>query len=188
MSFLTIQDIEKIIAHDPGVREKYALKEFTHFLETGTHTGKTILLLASRFKKLITIEISEYYFNLSSNEFKNCHLENIEPYLGDSSVLLWDIIKNIDANFIYWLDGHWSSGDTGRGKKDCPLIEEITAISKRNRDEIIIIDDCSMFGTKINEDWLGITQENILKIFRPTQIFKHFSLNNRFCIFTRCTD
>jgi hypothetical protein len=74
------------------------------------------------------------------------------------------------------LDGHWSSGDTAKGEKDCPLIEECKSIDllyKSNKG-IILIDDYRLFGTNIDQDWSSITTENILKCFNNFNIIQNF--------------
>lgn len=89
-------------------------------------------------------------------------------HLGDSSNILISLLPQVDNPAILFLDGHWSSGDTGRDDKDCPLIEEIKAINDNFKYEaVIIIDDCRLFGKgprdkTCNEDWSGINKNTIL--------------------------
>lgn len=72
----------------------------------------------------------------------------------------------------FFLDGHWSSGDTGRSAKDCPLVEEITHINNLFQNEaIIIIDDVRLFGLdassgKLGEDWSKINKNELLSIIQ----------------------
>jgi hypothetical protein len=89
------------------------------------------------------------------------------------------LLPTIDNKCIFFLDGHWSSGDTGRGEKDCPLNEEITHINNLFEHEaIIIIDDFRLFGLdsssgKLNEDWSDINKDKLLHILnsRITQVY-----------------
>ena len=85
--------------------------------------------------------------------------------LGDSAIVLKDIIDELNDKTIFFLDGHYSSGDTGKGFKDVPLIEELTLIEKFYIfDTLIIIDDLRLFGTNFTEDWSEISKEKLTSI------------------------
>lgn len=136
--------------------------KFPIFIETGTFHGTTILTMEPYFSKLYTIEYSEKYYNLSKSKYTG---DKIDFILGDSSVVFETLLPTIQENCIFFLDGHYSSMDTGKSEKDCPLLEEITHINNLYKHEaIIIIDDYRLFGTKNNEDWSDITKVNIIKI------------------------
>ena len=81
--------------------------------------------------------------------------------------MLKQILNELNDSVFFWLDGHWSGGDTAQGKLDCPLIEEISIINDTCTSKCIIaIDDVRLFGTNINEDWSNITRDNILHIVK----------------------
>lgn len=183
MSSLNINQLKQILNSNKDVVEKYKAQPFDYFVETGTHIGTTVIALHPYFKYIKTIEISEHYYNYAKNMIESYGISNIEQHLGDSTKELARIIDSIDQNIIYFLDGHFSSGDTGKGEKDCPLLEELEIISKRDKNDIIIIDDYRLFGTNITEDWSQISINAILKKFKPDQVFSYFVLNDRLCIF-----
>lgn len=137
------------------------------FIETGTYLGETVEELQPYFIKIHTIEVSEYYFNRYKNEHAN--YENVIRHLGDSSKELPKIIEKLTQydKCIFWLDGHFSSGQTSKGEKDCPLIEECMGINEfyKSNESLILIDDYSLFGTEHLHDWKDITYDNILKCF-----------------------
>jgi len=99
---------------------------------------------------------------IAKNKYKG---KKIEFILGDSSIVLEKILPKIKDKSIFFLDGHWSGGDTGRSNNDCPLNEEITHINNLFLNEaIIIIDDYRLFGIKGCEDWSEINKDKLLKI------------------------
>lgn len=142
-------------------------QKYKTFIETGTCVGETILEMEKYFDNLYTIEIKDLFYNIAKNKYNG---NKINFLFGDSSYVLNDIIKKIDNDTIFFLDGHWSSQDTGRGIKDCPLLEEIKCINDNFKNNgIIIIDDHRLFGkgpTYKNclENWEDITDENIKNI------------------------
>ena len=159
-------------------------KDYPVFIETGTFMGNTIIPLEKHFNELHTIEIKETFFNNVKNKYNN---SKINFHLGDSSKVLAKLCPKIKNNAIFFLDGHWSAGNTGKGDKDCPLYEELQCIiSYFTHNCIIIIDDCRLFGkgpNKKNEicDWEDINTQKILNLvnsrmdkyyFAPSEIHK----------------
>ena len=141
------------------------------FIETGTHLCETILGLEPYFNYLHTIEFAEHYYNRAKNRYQG---NKINFILGDSSIVFQSLLPKITEKCIFYLDGHWSSGDTGRSSKDCPLNEEITHINNLFQNEaIIIIDDFRLFGLNLAEDWSEISKENLLNILgnRVTKVY-----------------
>lgn len=181
MASLSIDKLQEIV-----FEKLLGEDEYNVFVETGTCAGETILAVQPYFETLYTVEIMERDYLFFDQKKNDLQIDNIKNYLGDSSKVLPEILNVLSEkdNCIFWLDGHWSSGDTGRGEKDCPLIEECLSIDELYKSEkaIILIDDHSLFGTHINEDWSEITDENILKCFNNFNITKKFIHNNIFCI------
>jgi hypothetical protein len=139
-------------------------KKYNCLIETGTYNGDTIFGLEPHFDKLHTIEFSQFYHNKTKNKYKG---NKINFILGDSSVIFETLLPTITDKCIFFLDAHWSSGDTGHSSKDCPLEEEITHINNLfQNDAIIIIDDFRLFGLNVNEDWSQISKINLLNILR----------------------
>ena len=155
-------------------------KKYPLFIETGTHNGDTIFSVEPYFNKLYTIEFSEYYYNKTKSIYNG---NKINFILNDSSIEFETLLPSITEKTIFFLDGHWSSGDTGRSSKDCPLEEEITHINNLFKNEaIIIIDDYRLFGLdkssgKLNEDWSKITKELLINIIK-SRINKMYHLDS----------
>jgi len=157
-------------------------KNYTNFIETGTYKGQTILAMEPFFSKLYTIEIKAEFYNNIKKKYKG---DKIQFYLGDSAEEMKNILQNISGKSIFFLDGHWSAGNTGKGKKDCPLIEEIKDINVCHKDSaIIIIDDVRLFGKgpAQNEvcNWSDISSEKILEEFSD-RIEQYYYLPSELC-------
>jgi hypothetical protein len=144
------------------LRDNYT--EYKCFIETGTYTGDSIFNMERLFDRLYTIEISENLYKSTSSLYKG---NKINFILGDSTKVFNYLLPLLNEKCIIFLDGHYSSGITGKGDKDCPLNEEIKLINEHfKHDAIIIIDDYRLFGTKKNEDWSEINKDNILSLLK----------------------
>lgn len=116
------------------------------FVETGTSLGRTVDNLKDRFVELHSIELSEKYYNLSRERFKNN--ANVNLYKGSSDKILIELLsKRIDTKFVFWLDAHWSAADTAKGDIECPLLRELRVIKDSNLINLptIFIDDVRLF-------------------------------------------
>lgn len=159
----------------PSLTEEFLKKlksdyhQYPTFIETGTYVGSTTFNMESCFNHIYTIEINESLHQNVKNRYTG---QKIQFLLGDSSIVFKDLLPTIEEDSIFFLDGHWSSGNTGRGSKDCPLIEEIICINflfKKNA--IIIIDDVRLFGKGPNlgnlvENWEDISKDKILDVLK----------------------
>lgn len=143
------------------------------FVETGTWQGSTIFRMEPHFKELHTIEIKKLFYDSVRRKYNG---NKITFHLGDSAYELGKVVKNLSGNTVFFLDGHWSAGDTGRGEKDCPLYEELLAITTLFLHKaIIIIDDIRLFGKgpnigNCNHDWEDISYEGVLNIVKDRLI------------------
>lgn len=166
------------------------------FIETGTLNGDTIFAVEPYFNELYTVEFSEKYYNSTKYRYRG---DKIDFILGDSSIVFESLMPKITDKTIFFLDGHWMSGDTGKSAKDCPLEEEITHINNLfKQDAIIIIDDFRLFGLdqtsgKLGEDWSKINKENLLHILdgRVTKVYhldSDFAKDDRLIIHIKSKD
>jgi hypothetical protein len=105
-------------------------------------------------------------------------------YLGDSAVVIKQLAASLNKPAVFFLDSHYCGLRTARGEKDVPLLDELTAISRRQFSDLILIDDVRLFGTSHAQDWIDITQENILKCFPEGKLKKHYVSNDRFILLT----
>ena len=131
--------IEKIYQHDTTIMNDI-------FIETGAFIGGGIECAIRRgFKEIHSIELSEKYYNMCREKFKN--FPNVHLHHGDSGVLLAKILDKIDCGVTFWLDGHYSSLDTACANDYVtPVQFELDAIRKHNnKDHVVIIDDMKDF-------------------------------------------
>ena len=113
-----------------------------YFVETGTYYGNTAKW-ASQYFVTHTIEKSE---KLHKEAMQRNSDDKIHFYLGDSREILEKIIINTNGSIIFWLDAHWSGGETYGIEDECPLLEELHIIeSKFPGDAFILIDDARLF-------------------------------------------
>jgi hypothetical protein len=114
------------------------------FVETGTFLGETTLAMATVFDRCWTVEIDRALYEQAAARFSG-HT-NIAALHGDSQALMPQILKEIDAPAIFWLDGHYSRANTGRGTTDTPIVSELTRIFEHPiTQHVILIDDARDF-------------------------------------------
>jgi hypothetical protein len=122
-------------------QRKYGL---TTFIETGTFTGDMVEAQKKRFKKIISIELSDELYRKACRRFRKD--KNVVIVKGDSGNVLPVILKGINEPAIFWLDGHYSEGFTAKGEKNCPIFEELEAIFNGNSiNNVLLIDDARCF-------------------------------------------
>jgi hypothetical protein len=111
------------------------------FIETGSFIGDGIQqALEAGFQKVISIELSEKYYNVCKERFKGD--PRVFIHKGDSYKVLPVVISEINEKITFWLDGHHSCGDTALGDYWAPLIQELDAIKNHKiKDHTILIDD-----------------------------------------------
>jgi len=113
------------------------------FVETGTYAGATTRWAAGHFGRVDTIERAEIFYDAYAPELRK--LAGVTAHLGDSRRLLPEILRDLgDQTTVFWLDGHWSGGQTAGEGDECPLLGELACLSHRYED-IILIDDARLF-------------------------------------------
>lgn len=144
---------------------KYARKfHIKTLVETGTYLGQTVDDLKHKFRKIFTIELDEnLYKNAKSNFVK---YNNITIIQGDSSEELKKVIKRIKNPTMFWLDAHYSSGLTIKGRIETPILKELIAISKiKIKNYVILIDDARKFTGTNDYPTIKMVQNLVKKHF-----------------------
>lgn len=145
------------------------------FVETGTLRGEGIeTAIASGFKHIFSIELSDQL--AMECQKKYAQQTQVKIIAGDSSTVLEDILVPILKPITFWLDAHYSGGETARGDCKCPILKELSVIARHPvKRHTILIDDLRMFGTPIHD---GITFDQLLKSLLKINPDYCFSLHN----------
>ncbi|OQX17930.1 MAG: hypothetical protein BWK75_07065 [Candidatus Altiarchaeales archaeon A3] len=126
------------------------LKEFQKrfnvncLIETGTYLGDTVDDVKNNFKKIYTIELSDSFYNGAVKRFSE--FPHIKILHGNSSKILPDILNSISTPCLFWLDAHYSGGNTAKGDLETPIISELKIIKDHKvKNHLILIDDARCF-------------------------------------------
>lgn len=119
------------------LRDRFNIKTV---IETGTAYGYTTLWLAANFEKVYTIELNKEYCEIARAKF--LLQPNITSIHGNSA----DVLRHlrIEGNAILFADAHWNN--------QCPLLNELYAISKMNIKPVIAIHDFQVPGSLLGFD------------------------------------
>ena len=125
----------------PATADIFAQAPNPIFVETGSYLGDGIqAALDAGFQRVISIELSDKYFGISTRRFQNDSRVTIVQ--GDSALILGQVIADISTPITFWLDGHYSAGDTARGVVMIPLLEELHSIAAHPiKRHTLLIDD-----------------------------------------------
>lgn len=133
------------------VLSRYAIPDAT-WIESGTFYGNTSAFLAGIGKIVYTIEPSEVMFNIGKKKLEK--IKNVTQLFGTSEDILPQLCAEIQGNICFWLDGHYSSGETYKGQNETPILEEMRIIGMhlKNYENIcVFIDDVRCFNPEMKE-------------------------------------
>ena len=137
------------------VKEKVFLKygiPDSPWIETGTWKGTTTQFLSERYPFVYSIEPAPALHDRAVAKFSQDRgtggASNVELFNGVSEDVLPDLLPKLEGNVNFWLDGHYSFGETFKGATDCPVEMELEAIRQhlpRLSRVAILIDDVRGF-------------------------------------------
>ena len=114
-------------------------------VETGTFRGDMVEAQRDTFKRIFSIELSEKLWQAAKHKFRA--YDKIIILQGDSGKVLKQVMQQLSSQAIFWLDGHYSAGETAKGDTECPIYEEIDSIFSDNRySHILLVDDARCFN------------------------------------------
>lgn len=138
------------------------------FVECGTYGGDSVVAARKVFRTVHTIEISHELWERARARFATdggvtCHHGNSPDVLA---TLLPPFGK---LPLVFWLDAHWSKGNTSFQSVHVPLLQELRVIvSKAEGPCLLLIDDVRLFGGASDGiDWTGVSQQAVLDIVGP---------------------
>ena len=109
------------------------------FIETGSYLGDTIQLASEiGFKEIYSIEASDKFYTHCLHRFiNNSNVFGI--YKGESVEILKNLIPSIkNSSITFWLDAHYSCGETYQGDP-YNLLKELEVIIKAGIECTILI-------------------------------------------------
>lgn len=126
------------------VRHFVVASRAKHFVETGTFLGSMVEHIAATGVQCHTIEIDDIIYARAIKIL--ARHKNIDCLKGDSAVVLPQLLEKIDQPAVFWLDGHYSGGFTGKGEADTPVSAELQMILEHSvKGHVILIDDARDF-------------------------------------------
>lgn len=131
------------------------------FVQTGTYKGDGVQRVINDFKEVHSIDLNANFVMGALERFKLD--DHVFIHHGDSSEVLESLCESIKEPAMFYLDAHFSGGDTAFGRpedKGCPLLRELTVIGKRPYNDIVVVDDMRLMD-KCN-------MENIKKAWNST--------------------
>ena len=146
-------------ATDPHAIKQLAVKTLAQkygirvFIETGTFLGDMVASVTSYFDRIYSIELSEDLFDRAVKQFAGYN--HVTILHGDSFQVLPEILRHIDAPCLFWLGGHYSSGNTEKQKREAAVLEELKLIFNHPiKNHATLIDDAHLFAGKYDSPTL----------------------------------
>ena len=122
------------------------------WVETGTYKGDTTSLLARNARFVHSIEPAKQLYDQSQRKLKK--FDNVSLHFGTSEEVFPILIPTLNGDVSFWLDGHFSAGETFKAEKDTPIVKELSTISANieNFSQLaILIDDIRCFDPLVPE-------------------------------------
>jgi len=136
--------LKKNIASIMEYKKKF---DYGIFVETGTHRGNMINAMKNKFEKIYSIELGNDLYKMAKKRFEKYH--HIKLLKGDSGIVLPNLLNEINEPAIFWLDAHYSQGETARGEIDTPIENELESVlNHKIKNHVIMIDDARCFNGK----------------------------------------
>jgi tetratricopeptide (TPR) repeat protein len=120
-----------------------AALNFTIFVETGTFHGDTANWACGIFDEVYSIELSPELHRRAALRLQQHG--NLVLLQGDTGIHLANLIGRLKQPALFWLDAHWSLGETAGENDPCPLLRELDIILRSSLPHMLLIDDARLF-------------------------------------------
>jgi len=117
-----------------GPPEDVVIKIASHFgidtfVETGTYKAATAVWASKHFEQVFTIEAAQPFYQEAVKLYSYIeHIHFIHGHSTESLCTLVDAFEQESRRATFWLDAHWSGGETYGEQDECPLLEELKII------------------------------------------------------------
>jgi hypothetical protein len=151
------------------------------FIETGTYRGDTVAAIKDMYPSVISVEVDETLFKNACVRFAADN--NVHIVHGDCARVLTTILTTLHEPAVFWLDGHYSGGETGKGEGEDPILISLNQIAALPaQDHVIFVDDARTFdgreGRPDISDIFNSLKKTIAVIFFG---YRMTSLLSRYC-------
>lgn len=148
------KELTRLLVRDLGLRGA---------VETGTYLGDSAVKLRELVPEVWTIELSEAYASRARERHRDA--AGVHFIQGRSDAVLRELAPKWTTPMLYWLDAHWSMGNTAGNEAQCPVLAEIASLdeSPSAARSVVLIDDARFFlgapdvGLR-REDWPTLMQ------------------------------
>lgn len=167
--------------------QSLSIKKPKVFVETGTYIGNGILSVYNDFREIYSIDIKKEFIDMVEYIFSESN--KVFLYEGDSSLVLEKLSKIIQEPSIFYLDAHYSGGETAfgiDGDNGCPVLRELQILNSRTFNDIIVIDDMRLMGKKETSGIEGSEYPPTVFDFRHVTMEAIFSVYTRHCDYYDC--
>jgi hypothetical protein len=129
-----------------AVIRRYATRyRCTTLVETGTYKGDMLLAMLDQFRTLYSIELHPRLYERARRLFQN--RPQVRLFQGDSGERIADVLSELSEPAVFWLDGHFSAGQTAKAELNTPIIAELDQVlCHRIPDHVVLIDDARLFN------------------------------------------
>lgn len=142
--------------------EEFKRPDITVLVESGTHEGDGVQeALDAGFDRVISYEISAPLISMAQERFQG--MPRVSLHHKPSQTMLDELLQPElrSERMFFWLDGHYSFGNTSFHEVPCPILQELDCIAKHPvKNHTIAVDDVRLFGTS---EFSGILLDHVKK-------------------------